>query len=181
MAAAKARKKKATTKKATRKATKRATSGPKKSPEQKARRGRVGKPPFRPTKEDRMRVELLASILTQEEIVGLVFNPATGKPIDSKTLRRYFRYELDKGMAKVHAKVGESLIKRALDMEHPQGATCAIFIAKTRMGWSETHRVEVDGKAGVLVAPGVVSVEDWLSKVATRNAAATEPGLVEPD
>lgn len=167
----------AKTKGTRKKAAKPRSTGPK-SPHKK---GRVGRPPFRPTDEDRKRVEFLAAVLPQESIARIVIHPKSGKPIDLKTLRRHFREELDRGKDAIDAKVAQGLVQRALDLSHPQGAACAIFYAKTRMGWSETTRVEVDGKAGVLVAPGVLSAEDWLAKVASRNADAVEPGLVDPD
>jgi len=141
----------------------------------------AGRPPFRPTAEDRARVTLLAGLIKHEDIPKLVFNPQTGNPIDYKTLRRHFGQELDTGKMKLDSRVAESLVKRALDHSHPQGATCAIFYAKTRMGWRETTVLEVEGKAGVLVAPMAVSVDGWLAKVQERNTKAVEPGLEEPE
>lgn len=144
-------------------------------PETKKRRGR-GQPPFQPTEDQRKQVELMVGLnLTHREIASLVFNPRTGKGISVNTLELHFRYELDNGAAKVNAKVGESLVKRALDLQHPQGATCAIFYAKTRMGWKETQVHEVESKAGVLVAPAQMTPEEWIEQQQKADAEKEAP------
>lgn len=138
-----------------------------------APRRRTGRPPFQPTAEQRRNVEVLAGLgLTQDEICLLVVNPTTGRPVTRDTLERYFRTELETGAPKAHAKVAESLYKRAVDLSHPQGATCAIFFAKCRMGWRERVSVDVEVRSGVLVAPARVSAEDWIAEATSVAAGA---------
>lgn len=141
------------------------------------RRTKGGRPPFEPTEEQRRNVEVMAGIgLRHEELCLLVINPHTEKPISGDTLRRHFADELARAIPKIKAQVGHSIVKRALDHAHPQGATCAIFFAKTRMGWKEQQVIEVETKSGVLVAPGAVSVDDWIDAAQRRTATKAEPG-----
>lgn len=67
---------------------------------------------------------------------------------DLKTLRKHYRNELDTGITKANAKVAESLFKMATVKMNP---TCAIFWAKTRMGWKEVTEVEHSGALSVTV------------------------------
>jgi hypothetical protein len=80
--------------------------------------------------------------IPHEDICRLVINPRTGRPIDDKTLRRHFRYELDTGYVKANAKVAQSLYAQATG----GNVTAAIWWTKARMGWAE--RVEHSGKGG---------------------------------
>lgn len=125
------------------------------------KRARAGRPPFEPSPELRKQVEVLAAFLTQEEICKLVINPQTGAPIALHTLLKVFRAELDNGVAKANAKVGESLFFQAVGSpavfdakgnevrkEQPRVVSAAIFWAKARMGWSEKNRLELTGKDG---------------------------------
>jgi len=90
--------------------------------------------PFEPTRQQRDLVESLAGHGGQDaEICRLVLNPRTGKPIDTKTLMKAFRHELDIGATKVNAKVAESLFKQAIS----GNVTAQIWWTKCRMGWKE--------------------------------------------
>jgi hypothetical protein len=107
------------------------------------RPSRTGYHPFAPTKEQRDQVEAMAGYgIPHEDICRLVINPRTGCPIDDKTLRRHFRYELDTGYVKANAKVVQSLYAQATG----GNVTAAIWWTKARMGWAE--RVEHSGKDG---------------------------------
>ena len=66
--------------------------------------------------------------------------------IDPKTLRKYYREELDTGHVKANAKVAESLFRKATS-DHRQSVTAAIFWLKTRAGWKETSVHEVNAQA----------------------------------
>ena len=105
-------------------------------------------PRFQPSPEQRELVRMLSGIGTRAaEICLLVKNPATGKPIDEKTLRSRFREELDEGMVQANARVGKTLFQFATD---PKGGsksvTAAIFWMKCRAGWKETVINEVTGQ-----------------------------------
>ena len=61
---------------------------------------------------------------------------------DDKTLRKHFKEELDDGAHKLNAQVVGALFKSAMG-----GSVAAqIFWCKTRLGWRETDRLEVEGK-----------------------------------
>ena len=64
--------------------------------------------------------------------------------MDEKTLRKWYREELDTAAIKANAKVGGKLFNKAMNGD----TTAAIFWAKTRMGWKETSAVEHSGRGG---------------------------------
>ena len=104
-----------------------------------------GRPPedssFDPTPEHRQAVELLAGFgIPEDEIVRLVINPDTQKPISKNTLLKYFRTEIDRGRAVVKFKVIGGLYKNATTPtdNFPGGIpTAQIFWLKTQAGWKE--------------------------------------------
>lgn len=122
----------------------------------------MARPTYEPTEADRRQVETLASYgVKEDDICLLIINPQTGKPIAPKTLRRAFRVELDTGMVKANAKVGESLFMQAVGApavfdangnkiraELPRNVAAGIFWAKTRMGWREKSELELSGNNG---------------------------------
>lgn len=102
------------------------------------------RPAFQPTAEQRDLVRTLAGVGTRAaDICLLLKSPTTGDPIDEKTLRKYFRAELDEGTVQATAKVARTLFAYATD---PGGGspsvTAAIFWMKTRAGWRETQHLE---------------------------------------
>lgn len=101
-----------------------------------------GHPPFRPNAEQRRMVEAMSSCgVTQAEI-------ATVLDINERTLRKYFREELDKATAKANTKVALNLFKQATKDE--QGSTtAAIFWLKTRAGWKDQREINVTGTVNV--------------------------------
>lgn len=68
--------------------------------------------------------------------------------IDPKTLRQYYRDELDSAQIKAHAAVGRFLYQNATGHTIKDGAShsdcvrAAMFWAKTRMGWRETQTLD---------------------------------------
>lgn len=136
-----------------------------------------GRKPFVPTDEQREIVLVSVGLgFRQEEIVLLIKNPVTGESITEKTLRLHFKHEIESGVALVKLDVGRSIVKRARDLQHPQGATCAIFFAKTRMGWKERQVVEVENKSGVLIPPPNTTPEDWIAAATAVANRKPEPG-----
>ena len=126
-----------------------------------------GRPKFVPTDYQREQVEMMVAIgLTHIEIAKLTLNPDTRRGISVRTLHDKFKEELNRGQAHIKARVLGSLVQRALDLNHPQGAACAIFMAKTRYGWTEKQQVDLnlEAKAGVLVVPAAMSVSDWIAQ-----------------
>jgi hypothetical protein len=100
--------------------------------------------PFEPTRQQRDMVEALVGYgMPYLEICRLVLNPRTGRPIDTKTLMKAFRTELDVGAIKANAKVAESLFKQATG----GNVTAQIWWTKCRMGWKEPPAaVELSGR-----------------------------------
>jgi hypothetical protein len=85
-----------------------------------------------PSKQTRELVSVHATIGTdQETIAGLL-------DIDPKTLRKYYRKELDESTARANAAVGGALFNKAKGGD----TTAMIFWMKTRARWSE--RSEID-------------------------------------
>ena len=106
--------------------------------DQEKRRG--GMPAFRPTPEERKRVETLSGYgLPYEQIAILVRDG-----IDVNTLMKHFKTELVAGKAKANAKVGGTLFQKATG-----GDTAAmIWWSKTQLRWAETQKHEHSGPDG---------------------------------
>lgn len=139
---------------------------------------RNGRPPFKPTREQREHVETLAGLgLRQPDIALMVKNPTTGKPVDEKTLRAHFAKELAEGVVKANAKIAQSLFQKATG-DGSQAVTACIWWTKCRMGWKEHVAVDVEIKSGVLVAPGAMGAEEWIAKAIGRTGEAHEPGAM---
>jgi hypothetical protein len=97
-----------------------------------------GRPPFEPDDTQRRDVTTLAACGTRFALI------AKHVGIDAKTLRRYFRAELNAGRQDANALIARSLFDQAMS-----GNTVAsIFWLKTRAGWRETNTVEMVGAGG---------------------------------
>ncbi|MGC9239812.1 MAG: hypothetical protein ACP5D5_09135 [Acidithiobacillus sp.] len=120
----------------------------------------MAKPRFQPTPEQREMVRMLSGVGTRAaDICLLVKNPATGKPIDEKTLRLHFREELDEGAVQANARVAKTLFNFATDPKGGMKAvTAGIFWLKTRSGWKETAGLEVSGPDGGPVPTQVTAI-----------------------
>ncbi|MEX0853891.1 MAG: hypothetical protein WD036_11505 [Bauldia sp.] len=97
----------------------------------------MGRRAHLPDQASRRQVEALAGYgVPEAEIAGVV-------GVDTKTLRKHYRQELDHGHVKANARVAESLYRKALG-DGSQSVTAAIFWLKT--DWREapqTHHVGV--------------------------------------
>ena len=88
-----------------------------------------------PTKGQRDTVRLHAMVGTDQETIARVLG------IDPKTLRKYFRDDLDISLAIANAEVGGHLFNKAKN-----GDTSAqIFWLKTRARWKEGQDLNVQG------------------------------------
>lgn len=86
---------------------------------------------FVPTDQHRKTVRAMAAYgIPQADIAKII-------GCDAKTLRLYFRDELDKAMIEANAQVIGTLFSIATDKKHPGVTTSAIFWAKARMRWRE--------------------------------------------
>jgi hypothetical protein len=130
-----------------------------------------GMPAFEPAQEQRTLVEsLVAYGIPYLEICRLVINPRTKRPINTETLMKHFRDELDVGATKANAKVAESLYTQAL----AGNMTAAIWWTKTRMGWKETIRSEHTGADGGPIK--VTEARDRLAHLIAGEASALGTG-----
>jgi hypothetical protein len=88
----------------------------------------MSRKPHEPTDATRQTVQLHTTVGTSHETIARVLG------IDAKTLRLYYRDELDISKAKANATIGGALFNKA-----KSGDTAAmIFWMKTQAGWRET-------------------------------------------
>ncbi|MHB0973944.1 MAG: hypothetical protein ACYC0P_06855 [Thiobacillus sp.] len=133
----------------------------------------MARPTFEPTAEHRELVEQLAAFgIPQPDIANFV-KGKNGKPITERTLRKYFRTELDSGEVKANVKVARGLFKNATTATetHPGGnPTSQIFWLKTRGGWKETPKpIELTGKNGGPVEQRTTVVDEKQIKAAVSK------------
>ena len=86
------------------------------------------KAPHRPSIDQQKQVEAMSGYGVPQADIALLLN------IDPKTLRLHYRRELDVGMAKANAKIGQTLFQQAM----AGNMAALIFWAKARMNWRET-------------------------------------------
>ena len=121
------------------------------------KRGR-GHPPHEPTPKQREIVESSSALGIPHTDIAVHIG------IDNKTLRKYYRAELDNGAYKANYKVGGVLYQMATQAQDESVRfRAAAFWAARRMGWSEkqdqvqsSHEVTVR----VIGGPPVEGIED---------------------
>ena len=94
-----------------------------------------GRPVFIPTEDQKFLVTMMSSTGIPHE------RQAKAIGVNSKTLRKYFKKELQVGRNRAHAEIAGALYKRALDGNVP----AQIFYLKTQAGWREAQRLELNG------------------------------------
>ena len=92
-----------------------------------------GRPRFIPTDDQKFLVTIMSSTGVPHE------RQAKAIGVNSKTLRKYFKEELQLGRNRAHAEIAGALYKRALDGNVP----AQIFYLKTQAGWREAQRLEL--------------------------------------
>jgi hypothetical protein len=113
---------------------------------------RLTKPPHTPTQAQRQLVQLHATIGTPQPNIARILG------IDPKTLRRWYRDELDLATDQANATIGGALFNKA-----KAGDTASmIFWMKTRAGWRETQQVEMSGPGGGAL---VITISDGDAKL----------------
>jgi AraC-like DNA-binding protein len=106
----------------------------------------MSRPRFAPSDQQRQLVKSLAAYgIGQEEIARKI-------GVSSKTLRRHFREELDRGATDANAQVAQTIYKMATSGEFP---AASIFWLKCRAGWRQNGRV---GREAQQTVPFVVEV-----------------------
>ena len=84
--------------------------------------------PHIPDQSTRKHVDVMAGYGVPEEAI------ARALAIDPKTLRKYYRDELDTAHVRANTAVAQSLFRKATG-NGPQSVTAAIFWLKCRAGW----------------------------------------------
>jgi hypothetical protein len=89
----------------------------------------MARPTFKPTLKEKKLVEKLSGLgVVQLEIITMVRDG-----ISIQTLEKYFRRELDIGMARAHSRIAGAIFNRALKGSD----NLLMFYAKTQMKWRE--------------------------------------------
>ncbi len=91
-----------------------------------------------PTPETRKLVESSSGLGLPHESIGVLVG------IDDKTLRKYYRAELDMGKAKANGQIAKTLYSKAVGGD----TTSLIWWTKTQMKWAETQKHELTGAEG---------------------------------
>ena len=120
----------------------------------------AGRKPFTPTAEQRRMVHAMAGYGVPQDDIALVLR------CTSRTLRKWFREELDVAVIEANARVAQTLYQQATK---PGNIAATIFWLKARAGWREKQVVEVSG-AGALPVINVVF---------GRTKESPEPPLLE--
>jgi hypothetical protein len=98
----------------------------------------AGRPKYQPTEEHRRQVMIMAGLgIVQAEIANLI-------GCSDRTLRTYYRRELDTGATEANMRVAQSLYNLAT--KEGNVAAC-IWWTKARMGWREAQDLNVGGQA----------------------------------
>lgn len=102
--------------------------------------GPTGRPPHEPTKKTRDAVRLLSGSGVDQDRI------AAHLEIAPKTLRLHYRRELDLALVELQAGWFGSLHQKAMSPTHPSAAIAAMFLLKTRAGYSERLALVGGGK-----------------------------------
>lgn len=129
--------------------------------------------PHEPTDQMRRMVESMSAYGIPQDKIATVIG------IDAKTLRKYYRTELDTADVKANSKVAESLYRKATG-DGAQSVTAAIFWLKTRAGWKDTSEVRLTGKDGGAiqteeVGAAATKLAAFVNAIAERSGKAGEP------
>ncbi len=121
---------------------------------------KVTKPSYKPTDIERSQVNTMVISGITQEVIAACMNDGEG--IDVKTLRKYYKHELDTAKAIAVANMGRKLYERGI-----KGSTTdAIFYLKTQGGWKETSVVEADVNVhGVLME----AITEGRKRIAKRS------------
>jgi len=108
----------------------------------------ITKPPHAPTEATRQTVQLHTMVGTNQTDIARVLD------IDEKTLRKYYRDELDLAKSKANATIGGALFNKAKN-----GDTAAmIFWMKTQAKWAERHELDHSSTDGSMTPQSPVVI-----------------------
>jgi hypothetical protein len=115
-----------------------------------------GRPTYQPSDKDRSMVKTMVGYgVPYPEIANVL-------KIDLKTMRKYFRDEMDTGATTANAAMVQNLWKKAMG-DGPASVTATIFWLKVRAGWSEKFPTDkiTHEHTGVNGAPIAVTSVDF--------------------
>ena len=119
---------------------------------------------YEPTEETRAKVENLAAAGIRNEDIALYLG------ITRPTLDKYYKEELKIGTVKANAAVAKTLYQQAMD----GNTTAAIFWLKTRAGWREVQKVEMDADVKTELSGKItladLMLENYAKKGVNSNA-----------
>jgi hypothetical protein len=108
----------------------------------------MSRKPHGPTDETKTQVKALAGFGVREDEIALYIG------IDPKTLRKYYRNELDTGHIHANAAIARSLYSQATT-----GSTsAAIFWLKSRAGWRENIDLNLTSSDGSMSPPSIIEI-----------------------
>lgn len=118
----------------------------------------------KPTQKSRNQAEEMAGYgLPHEQIASII-------GMDDKTLRKYYRTELDRGKACANAAVAKSLFQKATE---DKDTTAMIWWTKAQMGWSDKP-IEIVEESPPLNITFTVSEPVGVVKVTNANHIGME-------
>lgn len=104
------------------------------------KKGCGGRPPFKPTDDERKQVAQMVAVGIPQEQIAMVIRDG----IDADTLAKHFKTEIRESKIKANAKIGGTLFNKAINGD----TAAAIFWAKTQMGWKEKTEHQITGVGG---------------------------------
>jgi hypothetical protein len=116
------------------------------------------RPKYKPTPADRATVQNLAALGASHEEIARCLGT---KGIDDKTMRKYFREELDTSLTKVKALAMSKVVAAMTAGE----AWAVCFFLKCRAGWRETHGHEISGPSGTAIEVNVSGIDLFKSRI----------------
>ena len=117
--------------------------------------------PHVPTEIQRREVSAYAAVGTPHHDIAKLVG------IDTKTLLKWYRDELDTGKARANAQVAKTLFQQAIG----GNITAAIFWMKAQAGWRDRPSFEDFGEAPSPIADGLKAARD---RAATTAQQGTE-------
>ena len=110
------------------------------------------RPKLQPTDEDRKMVRTMAAYGVDQGQIAVRIGIRS-----PKTLRKYYREELDHGAIEANMRVAQSLFKMATSGNHP---AAAIFWLKSKAGWKDHAGIE---RSAVAPSPFIVASDKGTS------------------
>ncbi len=105
----------------------------------------AGRLPFKPSEEQRERVQELAGLGARHSDIPRLMTAREEKPISGPTLRKHFSSELKIGKEAANVIVAKTLFDKATK---GNDTTAMIFWLKCQAGWTDRQRVELTGANG---------------------------------